>query len=66
VQTSDEEFEQPGSTIRGEKGRGERGGCGVLIGVVLMAITREKSTGGVTPATVSRNGEREKIAGGGR
>jgi hypothetical protein len=23
-----------------------------------MAITREKSTGGVTPATVSRNGER--------
>jgi hypothetical protein len=23
-----------------------RGGCGVLIGVVLMAITREKSTGG--------------------
>jgi hypothetical protein len=58
VRTSDEEFEQPGGPIRGEKGRGERGGCGVLIGVVLMAITCEKSTGGVTLATISRNGER--------
>jgi hypothetical protein len=58
VRTSDEEFEQPGGPIRGEKGRGERGGCRVLIGVVLMAITREKSTGGVTPVTISRNGER--------
>jgi hypothetical protein len=28
-----------------EERRGVRGGCGVLIGVVLMAITREKSTG---------------------
>jgi hypothetical protein len=35
-----------------------RGGCGVLIGVVLMAITREKLVGGFTPMTVSRNGER--------
>jgi hypothetical protein len=44
--TSDEEFEQPGGLVRGEEGRGVRGGCGVLIGAVLMAITREKSTGG--------------------
>jgi hypothetical protein len=58
VWTSDEGFEQPGGPVRGEVGRGVRGGCEVLIGVVLMAITREKSTGGFTPATVSRNGER--------
>jgi hypothetical protein len=54
VRTFDEEFEQPGGPIRGEKGGGERGGRGVLIGAVLMAITREKSTGGITPATVTR------------
>jgi hypothetical protein len=58
VRTSDEGFGQPGGLVRGEEGRGVRGGCGVLIGAVLMAITREKSTGGVTPVTVSRNGER--------
>jgi hypothetical protein len=45
VRTSDEEFEQPGGPIRGEVGRGVRGGCEVLIGMVLMAIIREKSTG---------------------
>jgi hypothetical protein len=38
-------FEQPGGPIQGEKGREERGGYKVLIGVVLMAITHEKSTG---------------------
>jgi hypothetical protein len=47
VRTSDEKFGRPGGPIRGEAGREVRGGCGVLIGVVLMAITREKSTGGV-------------------
>jgi hypothetical protein len=46
VRSSDEKFEQPGGSIRGEEGRERRGGHGVLIGVVLMAITREKSTGG--------------------
>jgi hypothetical protein len=67
VRTSDEKFEQPGGPIRGEKGRGERGGCGVLIGVVLMAITREKSTGGVYSGdSFQKRREREKIAGGGR
>jgi hypothetical protein len=55
---SGEEIGQPGGPVRGEEGRGVRGGCGALIGVVLMAITREKSTGAVTPATVSRNGGR--------
>jgi hypothetical protein len=45
VRTSDEKFEQPGGLVRGEEGRGVRGGCGVLIGMVLMAITREESTG---------------------
>jgi hypothetical protein len=58
VRTSDEGFEQPGGLVRGEVGRGVRGGCEVLIDMVLMAITREKSMGGFTPATVSRNGER--------
>jgi hypothetical protein len=53
VWTSDEEFEQPGGPIRGEKGRERRGGHGVLIGVVLMAITGEKSTGEITLATVT-------------
>jgi hypothetical protein len=45
--TSDEKFGRPGGPVRGEVGRGVRGGCGVLIGMVLMAITREKSTGEV-------------------
>jgi hypothetical protein len=45
VQTSDEEFEQPSGPIQGEKGRERIGGHGVLIGMVLMAITRKKSTG---------------------
>jgi hypothetical protein len=44
-----------------------RGGCGVLIGVVLMAITGEKSTGVLhrRPFPETER-EREKIAGGGR
>jgi hypothetical protein len=67
VRTSDEEFEQPGSLVRGEEGRGVRGGCGVLIGVVLMAITREKSMGEVYSGDrFQKWREREKIAGGGR
>jgi hypothetical protein len=45
VRTSDEGFEQPGGPVRGEEGRGVRGGSGVHIGAVLMAITQEKSTG---------------------
>jgi hypothetical protein len=43
--TSDEEIKQPGGLVRGEEGGGVRGGCGALIGAVLTAITREKSTG---------------------
>jgi hypothetical protein len=52
---------------RFEERRGVRGGCEVLIDMVLMAITREKSTGVLLwrpfPETER---EREKIAGGGR
>jgi hypothetical protein len=65
--TSDEEFVQPGGLVRGEEGRGVRGGCGVLIGAVLMAITREKSTGeGYSGDRFQKRRKREEIAGGGR
>jgi hypothetical protein len=47
VQTSDEKFGRPSGPIREEVGREVRGGCGVLVGMVLMAITREKSMGWV-------------------
>jgi hypothetical protein len=58
---------QPGGPIRGEEGREVRGGYGVLIGMVLMAITREKSTGGCYSGDhFQKRREREKIAGGGR
>jgi hypothetical protein len=63
VRTSDEKFEQPGGLVQGEEGRG---GCGVLIGMVLMAITREKSTGCYSGDRFQKRREREKIAGGGR
>jgi hypothetical protein len=46
-------------------GGGVRGGCEVFIGVVLMAITREKSTGEVYSGDrFQKRREREKIAGG--
>jgi hypothetical protein len=64
---SDEKFGRPGSPIRGEVGRGVRGGCEVLIDMVLMAITREKSTWGCYSGDhFQKQREREKIAGGGR
>jgi hypothetical protein len=47
-------------------GRGVRGECEVFIGVVLMAINREKSTGEVYSGDrFQKRREREKIAGGG-
>jgi hypothetical protein len=52
--------------FRGGEGREERGGCEVLIGMVLMAITREKSTGGYYSGDrFQKRRERKKIAGGG-
>jgi hypothetical protein len=64
--TSDEGFEQLGGPVRGEVGRGVRGGSEVFIGAVLMAITREKSTGEVYSGDhFQKRREREKIAGGG-
>jgi hypothetical protein len=44
-----------------------RGGCGVLIGRGLMAITREELVGGVYSGDrFQKRREREKFAGGGR
>jgi hypothetical protein len=60
---SGEGFLSDGGIDWGEvKGRKE-GERGVLIGWVLMAITRERISGGVTPATVSETERGREICG---
>jgi hypothetical protein len=56
VRTSDEEFEQPGGLVRGEEGSERR-----VRGTYRRGLDGHYSgeiNGGVTPATVSRSGER--------